>query len=66
VDNAALLANIRERFPDVLEEPLKDPKWVRGGDELRVKVPPGILGEVGAFIRELGFDLLTLERRSIG
>ena len=61
MDNAGLLAQIRERFPDALEEPLKDPKWVRGGEELRVKVPSGIVGEVGAFVRELGFDLLTLE-----
>jgi NADH-quinone oxidoreductase subunit C len=62
MDNAALLAKISERFPDAVEEPLKDPKWVRGGDELRVKVPSGLLADIAGFLKtELGFDLLTME-----
>ncbi len=61
MDNAALLVKIKERFSSAEEPALKDPKWVVGGDELRVKVPADQLVGLATFLRDdLGFDMLDM------
>ena len=60
MDNATLLTRITERFPDAAQQAPKDPKWVVGGDELRVTVPAARVRDVAAFLKEQGFDLLDM------
>ena len=60
MDNAALLAQIQERFPEAQEPALPDPKWVRN-EELQVKVPSARVADVAAFLKnDLGFDFLNM------
>jgi NADH:ubiquinone oxidoreductase subunit C len=60
IDNASLLDQIRSQFPDAAETVSLDPKFVRGNEELQIKVPSPKVGEVAAFLKNhLGFDFLN-------
>jgi NADH:ubiquinone oxidoreductase subunit C len=60
MDKAALLAKIKERVPSAEEPAPKDPKWVTGGDEPRVKVPAADVKAAAGLLKEQGFDLLDM------
>lgn len=60
MDKTALLEQVRGRFPTVTEVVSLDPKFVRGNDELQVKIESGQMGDFAAFLKEtLKFDFLN-------
>ena len=59
MDNASVLAKIKEKFSDAQEIPLPDPKWIRN-EELQVKIPSEQVASLAAFLKnDLGFDFLS-------
>lgn len=59
-DKAALLDQIRSTVPEAGEPVVADPKFVRGNDDLQVKVPVGSVKKTAQALRDrLGFDLLN-------
>ncbi|MBK6880288.1 MAG: NADH-quinone oxidoreductase subunit C [Elusimicrobia bacterium] len=61
MDKAALLEQIKIQFPAVEESIPADPKYVRGGDDLWLKVSSTDLKNVSEKLKnELKFDLLNM------
>ena len=61
MDNAALLAKIKEQIPEAAEAVPKDPKWVLGSPELRLRIPALKIKDLAVFVKQdLGFDLLDM------
>lgn len=60
MDNATLLEQIRGTFADVVEAVAVDPKFVKGNEELQIKIAPAQLGNLAGFLKEtLKFDFLN-------
>ncbi|HNA61289.1 MAG TPA: NADH-quinone oxidoreductase subunit C, partial [Elusimicrobiota bacterium] len=60
MEKAALLQTLHQRFADVQDVVSADPKFVRGGDEPQIKVPPTKIFEVASFLKnDLRFDFLN-------
>jgi NADH:ubiquinone oxidoreductase subunit C len=60
MDNAILLSQIQAQVSEAAEFAPKDPKWVKGGEELRVVVPASRVRDVAAWAKGQGFDLLDM------
>lgn len=61
MDKAALLEQIKGAFPGVEESVPADPKFVRGGDDLWLKVTADDLKNISEKLKnELKFDLLNM------
>ncbi|MBK8574877.1 MAG: NADH-quinone oxidoreductase subunit C [Elusimicrobia bacterium] len=60
MDKITLLEQVRAQFPDVMEVVSPDPKFVRGNDELQVKVPSSSVSDIASFLKKtLKFDFLN-------
>jgi NADH-quinone oxidoreductase subunit C len=60
MDKAALLEQIRGQFPEAVEAVSADPKFVRGNDELQIKIPSVKIAELAGHLKSaLQFDFLN-------
>lgn len=60
MDKASLYEQIRGPFPDAAEVVSADPKFVRGNDELQIKIPSAKIAELAGYLKTtLQFDFLN-------
>lgn len=60
MDKATLLEQVRAQFPEAAEVVSADPKFVRGIDELQVKIPAAQVADMAAHLKKiLKFDFLN-------
>jgi NADH-quinone oxidoreductase subunit C len=60
MDKAALFEEVRAQFSEAVEVVSADPKFVRGNDELQVKVPSARVSDVAAYLKNVQkFDFLN-------
>lgn len=60
MDKAELISKVKAAAGSAEEQAPKDPKWVVGGDEPRVKVAASELREAVQALKNEGFDLLDM------
>jgi NADH-quinone oxidoreductase subunit C len=60
MDKAALLEQLKRAAPSAEEAPLKDPKWVVGGDEPRIRLAAAEVPAAAKALKAQGFDLLDM------
>ncbi len=60
MDKAGLFSALQSQFPEAAEAPLPDPKFVREGEQLQVKIPSGKIAELAKWLKnEMAFDFLN-------
>lgn len=61
MDKASLLEQVRGQFPEAAEAVSADPKFVRGNEELQIKIPSPRMADLAAFLKKtLKFDFLNI------